>query len=119
MPIKSNCRLRIINGPSEKWELSGFGAEGIVWPKLEAKITECPLWIFAIWLSMCSRTKYAIIKKIEGDAIFSTSFWKFEKSITFLFIIVVEKPHNKRYRAMQYLQNEISTSILCQIEPDL
>ena len=30
MPIKSNCRLRIINGPSEKLESSGFGAEGIV-----------------------------------------------------------------------------------------
>ena len=43
MPIKSNCRLRIINGPSEKLELSGFGAEGIVSPKLEVKITECPL----------------------------------------------------------------------------
>ena len=25
-------------------------------------------------LSICSRTKYAIIKKIEGDAIFSRSF---------------------------------------------
>ena len=69
--------------------------------------------------SICSRTKYAIIKKIEVDAILSTSFWNFEKSIPFLFIIVVEKPHNKSYRAMQYLQNEISTSILCQIEPDL
>ena len=119
MLIKSNCRLRIINGPSEKWEFSGFGTEGLVWPKLEAKITECPLWIFDIWLSICSRTKYAIIKKIEGDAIFSRSFWNFEKSITFLFIIVVEKPPNKSYRAIQYLHNEISTSILCQIEPDL
>ena len=27
-----------------------------------------------LWLSICSRTKYAIIKKIEGDAIFSRSF---------------------------------------------
>ena len=116
MLIKSNCRLRIINGPSEKWELSGFGTEGLVWPKLEAKITECPLWIFDIWLSICSRTTYAIIKKIEEDAIFSRSFWK---KYNFFFIIVVEKPDNKSYRAMQYLQNEISTSILCQIEPDL
>ena len=90
MLIKSNCRLRIINGPSEKLELSGFATEGLVWPKLEAKITECPLWIFDIWLSICSRTKYAIIKKIEGDAIFSRSFWNFEKSKTFWFIIVVE-----------------------------
>ena len=29
---------------------------------------------FLIWLSICSRTKYAIMKKIEGDAIFSRSF---------------------------------------------
>ena len=29
---------------------------------------------FDIWLSICSRTKYAITKKIEGDAIFSRSF---------------------------------------------
>ena len=78
MPIKSNCRLRIINGPSEKWELSGFGAEGIVWPKLEAKITVCPLWIFDIWLSICSRTKYAIIKKSKGRDFFYVilKFWK-------------------------------------------
>ena len=41
------------------------------------------------------------MKKIEGDAIF------FEKSITFLFLIVVEKLPNKSYRAMQYLQNEL------------
>ena len=27
-----------------------------------------------LWLSICSRTKYAIIKKIEGDAILSRSF---------------------------------------------
>ena len=46
MPNKSNCRLRIINGPSDKWELSGFRTEGRDWPKLEAIITECPLWIF-------------------------------------------------------------------------
>ena len=63
-----------------------------------------------------SRTKYAIMKKIEGDEIFSRLFWK---SITFLFLIVVEKSPNKSYRAMQYLQNELLTSILCQIEPDL
>ena len=43
MLIKSNCRFRIINGPSEKRELSGFGTEGLVSPKVEAKITECPL----------------------------------------------------------------------------
>ena len=74
MLIKSNCRLRIINGPSEKRELSGFGTEGLVWPKLEAKITECPLWIFDIWLSICSRTKYAIIKKIEETRFFLGHF---------------------------------------------
>ena len=119
MPITSNYRLIIINGLSDKWELSGFRTEGHVWPKLEAKLTECPLWIFDIWLSICSRTKYAIMKKIEGDAIFSRSFWNFETSITFLFLIVVEKSPNKSYRAMQYLQNEILTSILCQREPDL
>ena len=66
MPITSNYRLIIINGPSDKWELFGFRTEGHVWPKLEAKITECPLWIFDIWLSICRRTKYAIMKKIEG-----------------------------------------------------
>ena len=31
-------------------------------------------FIFDIWLSICSRTKYAIMKKIEGDAILSRSF---------------------------------------------
>ena len=117
MLITSNYRLIIINGPSDKWELSGFRTEGHVWPKLEAKITECPLWIVDIWLSICSRTKYAIMKKIEGDAIFSRSFLK--KSITFLFLIVVEINNNKSYIAMQYLQNELLTSILCQREPDL
>ena len=48
MPNTSNCRLQITNGPSDKWEFSGFRTEGSVWPKLEAKITECPLWIFDI-----------------------------------------------------------------------
>ena len=56
------------------------------------------------------------MKKIEGDAIFSRSFWNLKKSITFLFLIVVEKSPNISYRAMQYLQNELLTSILCQIE---
>ena len=118
MPITSNYRLIIINGPSDKWKLSGFRT-GHVWPQLEAKLTECPLLFFDIWLSICSRTKYVIMKKFEGDAIFSRSFWNFEKSITFLFLIVVEKSPNKSYRAMQYLQNELLVSILCQIEPDL
>ena len=27
-----------------------------------------------LWLTICRRTKYAIMKKIEGDAIFSRSF---------------------------------------------
>ena len=49
MPITSNYRLIIINGPSDKWELSGFRTEGHVWLKLEVKITECPLWIFDIY----------------------------------------------------------------------
>ena len=52
MPNTSNCRLQITNGPSDKWEFSGFRTEGSVWPKLEAKITECPLWIFDIWLTI-------------------------------------------------------------------
>ncbi len=59
------------------------------------------------------------MKKIEGDAIFARSFRNFEISITFLFLIVVEKSPIKSYRAMQYLQNELLTSILCQIGPDL
>ena len=59
------------------------------------------------------------MKKIEGDAIFSRSFWNLKKRITFLFLIVVEKSPNISYRAMQYLQNELLTSILCQIELDL
>ena len=52
MPNTSNCRLQITNGPSDEWEFSGFRTEGSVWPKLEAKITECPLWIFDIWLTI-------------------------------------------------------------------
>ena len=59
------------------------------------------------------------MKKIEGDAIFSRSFLNFFQSITFLFLIVVENSPNISYRAMQYLQNELLTSILCQIEQDL
>ena len=51
------------------------------------------------------------MNKIEEDAIFSRSFLNFEKSITFLFLIVVEKSPHKSYRAMQYLQNELLTSI--------
>ena len=31
-------------------------------------------WNDPIWLTICRRTKYAIMKKIEGDAIFSRSF---------------------------------------------
>ena len=79
MLIKSNCELSIINGPSEKWELSGFRTEGLVWSKLEATITECPLRIFYIWLSICSRTKYPIMKKIEEGVFFSRSFWNLKK----------------------------------------
>ena len=74
MLIKSNCRLSIINGPSEKWELSGFRTEGLVWPKLEATITECPLWIFDIWLSKCSRTKNSIMKKLKVGRFFLGRF---------------------------------------------
>ena len=74
MPNKSNCSLRIINGPSDKWEFSGFRTEGSVWPKLEAKLTECPLWIFDIWLTIRRRTKYAIMKKIEGTRFFLGRF---------------------------------------------
>ena len=29
---------------------------------------------FLIWLTICRRIKYAIMKKIEGDTIFSRSF---------------------------------------------
>ena len=29
---------------------------------------------FYIWLTICRRIKYVIMKKIEGDAIFSRSF---------------------------------------------
>ena len=118
MPITSNYRLIIINGPSDKWESSGFRTEGHVWPKLEAKLTECPLWIFDIWSCICSGTKYAIMKKLKGTRFF-LGLLKFWKKLTFLFLIVVEKSPNKSYRAMQYLQNELLTSILCQIEPDL
>ena len=74
MLIKSNCRLRIINGTSDKWEFSGFRTEGSVWPKLEAKITECPLWIFDIWLTICRRIKYAITKKLKGTRFFLGRF---------------------------------------------
>ena len=59
------------------------------------------------------------MKKIEGTRFFLGRFEFFFKSITFLFLIVVEKSPNISYRAMQYLQNELLISILCQIEPDL
>ena len=58
------------------------------------------------------------MKKIEGDAIFLGRF-EICKSITFLFLIFVEKSPNISYRTMQCLQNELLTSVLCQIEPDL
>ena len=74
MLIKSYCRLRISNGPSDIWELPGFGT-GLVWPKLEAKVSECPLWFFDIWLSICSRTKYAIMEnKLKGTRFFLGRF---------------------------------------------
>ena len=41
-----------------------------------------------------------------------------KKSVTFLFLIVVEKSPNISYRAMQYLQNELLTSILCVMDRD-
>ena len=67
---------------------------------------------FDVRQHICSRTKYAIMKKLKGTRFF---LGRFEISITFLFLIVVEKSPNKSYRAMQYLQNELLTSILCQI----
>ena len=56
-------------------------------------------------------------KKIEGDAIFYGCF-EILKSVTFLFLIVhvVEKSPNKSYRAMQYLQNELLTSIIIYVK---
>ena len=59
------------------------------------------------------------MKKLEGARFFLGRFEIKKKSITFVFLIVVEKSPNISYRAMQYLQNELITSILCQIEPDL
>ena len=79
MPITSNYRLIIINGPSDKWELSGFRTEGHVWPKLEAKITECPLWIFYIMVKHMKQKKYAIMKKIEGARFFLGRFESLKK----------------------------------------
>ena len=58
------------------------------------------------------------MKKLKGTCFFLGRF-EIKKSITFWFLIVVEKSHIKSYRAMQYLQNELLTSILCQTEPDL
>ena len=60
-----------------------------------------------------------IMKKLKGTRFFLGRFEIWKKSITFLFLIVVEKTPNKSYRAMQYVQNELLTSILCQIEPDI
>ena len=77
MPITSNYRLIIINGPSDKWELSGFRTEGHVWPKLEAKITECPLWIFDIWLSIWqtyAEQNMRLWKKLKGTRYFLDRF---------------------------------------------
>ena len=75
MPNKSNCSLRIINGPSDKWEFSGFRTEDSVWPKLEAKITECPLWIFDIWLTIyVEEQNMRIWKKLKGTRFFLGRF---------------------------------------------
>ena len=90
MPITGNYRLIIINGPSDNENCLVSEQEVMLEPKLEAKITECPLWIFDIilWLSICSSlTKYAIMKKIEGVAIFSRSFWNFKKCHFFCFLL--------------------------------
>ena len=54
-----------------------------------------------------------VITKVYLQRFFLGRFEIFKKSITFLFLIVVEKSPNISYRAMQYLQNELLTSILC------
>ena len=77
MPITSNYRLIIINGPSDKWELSGFRTEGHVWPKLEAKITECPLWIFDIMYEAEQNMRFW--KKLKGTRFFLGRFESLKK----------------------------------------
>ena len=47
---------------------------------LEATITECPLWFLDMVLAYVAEQNNVIMKKIEGDAIFSRSFWNFERS---------------------------------------
>ena len=80
MPITSNYRLIIINGPSDKWEFSGFRTEGHVWPKLEAKITECPLWILDIWLSIyVAEQNMRLWKKLKGTRFFLGRFESLKK----------------------------------------
>ena len=78
MPNTSNCRLQITNGPSDKWEFSGFRTEGSVWPKLEANITECPLWIFDIglWLTIIyvEEQNMRLWKKSKGTRFFLGRF---------------------------------------------
>ena len=75
MPNTSNCRLQITNGPSDKWEFSGFRTEGSVWPKLEAKTTECPLWIFDIWLTIyVEEQNMRLWKKSKGTRFFLGRF---------------------------------------------
>ena len=57
-------------------------------------------------------------KKLKGARIFLGPF-EIKKKVIFLVVIVVDKSCNIiRYRAMQYLQNELQTSILCQKELD-
>ena len=75
MHITSNYRLIIINGPSNKWELFGFRTEGHVWTKLEAKLTECPLWIFDIWLkAYVAEQNMRLWKKLKGTRFFLGCF---------------------------------------------
>ena len=54
-------------------------------------------------------------KKLKGTRFFLGRF-EILKSVTFLFLIVVEKSPNKSYRAMQYLQNELLTSIIIYVK---
>ena len=70
MLIKSNCRLSIINGPSEKWELSGFRTEGLVWPKWKLQLLNAHSEFFLYDWAYVAEQNIRLWKNLKGGVFF-------------------------------------------------
>ena len=68
MLSNSNCRLRIINGHRTNENVLVSEQKVVFDRSWKLKLLNAH---FDIWLTICRRIKYGIMKKIEEDAIFS------------------------------------------------